>query len=448
MSSTIRHRIASIACTRPQVSPHLKFQQQCRANHLQHHSSISQKEYLEQPLKGIRIVDLTRVVAGPYATQQLADLGADVIKIEHVSRGDDTRSWGPPFAKSLTNPEAMGESAYFLCVNRNKKSIGLNFKEPKAQEIIKKLIKESDVVVENYIPGTLAKYGLAYDQLNDDKIIYASITGYGQTGPYSHRAGYDVMVEAEMGLMHITGEADGPPVKVGVAVTDIATALNAANAILAAVIGKSRTGKGQYIDVALADCQVAMLANIASSCLISGQPDTGRHGTAHPSICPYKAFPTIDGSVMIGGANDRLFAILCHRLGQNDWVTDERFVTNALRVKNRNILEPMIARETKKKTTKEWLDVFDQSGLAYAAVNDIQSTLNHPHVLARNMITTVDHPTCGPIKLVSPPVKFSRAKPSIRTAPPTLGQHSNEILSELGYSLAEIKDMKAKGIIS
>lgn len=242
------------------------------------------------------------------------------------------------------------------------------------------------MLVENYLPDTLQKYQMDYPTLSkiNPALIYASITGYGQTGPYRKRAGYDVMVEAEMGLMHITGTRDGPPVKVGVAVTDLTTGLYASNSVMAALIGRARTGRGQHIDVALSDCQVATLANMASSALISGQPDSGRWGTAHPSIVPYKGFKTADGDVLLGGGNDRLFGVLCDRIGRPEWAKDERFHTNSARVKNRETLEAMIESETMKKTTAEWLQVLDESGMPYAAVNDIQGTLNHEHGMHLN----------------------------------------------------------------
>ncbi|PZC90436.1 CaiB, acyl-CoA transferasecarnitine dehydratase [Pyrenophora tritici-repentis] len=273
-------------------------------------------------------------------------------------------------------------------------------------------------------------------------IIYASITGYGQTGPYRNRAGYDVMVEAEFGLMHITGTRDGPPVKVGVAVTDLTTGLYTSNSIIAALFRRLRNpkSKGQHIDVALSDCQVATLANIASSSLISGQRDTGRWGTSHPSIVPYKAFKTADGDILLGGGNDRLYGVLCNRLGKPEWILDEKFKTNAMRVQHRDELEELIETETRKKTTKELLDVFEGSGM---------HTLNHEHVLARNMVKEVDHPTCGPIKLVNTPVKWSETKPEIRLPPPTLGQHTDEILSDtLGMSKDEVKGLRAEGVVA
>jgi succinate---hydroxymethylglutarate CoA-transferase len=308
---------------------------------------------------------------------------AEIIKIEHPVRGDDTRAWGPPYAP-YTDSETHngpGESAYFLSVNRNKKSVGLSFAHPAGVEILHKLAKDADVLVENYLPGALKKYGMDYATVSkiNPSLIYASITGYGQTGPYSDRAGYDVMVEAEMGLMHITGSRDGPPVKVGVAITDLTTGLYTSNSVLAALLGRAKTGRGQHIDVALADCQVASLANIASSCLVSGNPDSGRWGTAHPSIVPYRGFKTKDGDILIGGGNDRLFGILCEKVGKPQWAADERFMTNNVRVKNRNELEELIENETRTKTTQEWLEIFEGSGMPYAAINDVQTTLNHEH---------------------------------------------------------------------
>ncbi|KAF2712248.1 CAIB/BAIF family protein [Pleomassaria siparia CBS 279.74] len=406
------------------------------------------------PLAGIKVLDLTRVLAGPYCTQILGDLGADVIKIEHPTRGDDTRAWGPPYARYTQegHRDGPGESAYYLAVNRNKKSLALSFAHPAGVKILHQLVKESDVLVENYLPGSLAKYGMDYDTVSkiNPELIYASITGYGQTGPYKDRAGYDVMVEAEMGLMHITGERNGPPVKVGVAVTDLTTGLYTSNAIMAALLGRIKSKKGQHIDVALSDCQVATLANIASSCLISGEKDSGRWGTSHPSIVPYRAFKTSDGDILLGGGNDRLFGILATQVGKAEWITDVRFATNAKRVENRNVLEGLIDKETQKWTTEEWLKKLEGCGMPYAAINDVQTTLNHEHVLARNMVQEVDHPSCGPIKLVNTPVKYSQSTPGIRLPPPTLGQHTDEILQGLSFGMSadEIESLKSNGVIA
>ncbi|KAH8662931.1 caib/baif family protein-like protein [Tricladium varicosporioides] len=404
------------------------------------------------PLKGFKVLDMTRVLAGPYCTQILGDLGAEVIKIEHPTKGDDTRHWGPPYAKYKegSGKEGHGESAYFFAVNRNKKSLGLSFQHKSGVDILHKLAQESDILVENYLPGTLKKYGMDYETLHkiNPRLIYASITGYGQTGPYSNRAGYDVMVEAGFGLMHITGNRDGPPVKVGVAVTDLTTGLYTSNSIMAAIIARGRTGRGQHIDVALSDCQVATLANIASSCLISGQKDEGRWGTAHPSIVPYRSYKTKDGDILLGGGNDRLFGIICDGVQRPEWKTDPKFHVNAQRVTNRVELDTSIEAITKMKTTKEWLDVFEGSGLPYSAVLDVQDTLNHEHVLARDMVKEMEHEFCGPIKMINTPVKYSESKPSIRTVPPMLGQHTDEVLKEvLGFSRNKIEALKAEGAI-
>ena len=266
-------------------------------------------------------------------------------------------------------------------MNRNKKSLGLSFASASGVSILHKLIQDCDVLVENYLPDTLQKYRMDYQTVSElnPSLIYASITGYGQTGPYRKRAGYDVMVEAEMGLMHITGSRDGPPVKVGVAVTDLTTGLYTSNSIMASLLRRIKTGKGQHIDVALSDCQVATLANMASSALISGQPDTGRWGTAHPSIVPYRGFKTADGDILLGGGNDRLFGVLCEKLGKAQWTQDKRFATNSARVEHRVELERLIEAETRKKTTSRWLQLLDGSGMPYAAVNDIQGTLKHEH---------------------------------------------------------------------
>ncbi|KAI0006457.1 CoA-transferase family III [Xylariaceae sp. FL0662B] len=404
------------------------------------------------PLAGYRVLDMTRVLAGPYCTQILGDLGAEVIKIEHPTRGDDTRAWGPPYAtyREGSNLQGPGESAYYLAVNRNKKSLGLSFQHAEGVEILHKLAAKCDILVENYLPGTLKKYGMDFETVHkiNPGLIYASITGYGQTGPYSRRAGYDVMVEAEFGLMHITGNRDGPPVKVGVAVTDLTTGLYTSNSIMAALLSRAKTGRGQQIDVALSDCQIATLANIASSCLISGKKDSGRWGTAHPSIVPYKSFKTKNGDILFGGGNDRLFGILCDGLGRPEWKTDPKYSINSARVANRVELETKIEEVSVQKTTQEWLEIFEGKGMPYAAVNDIQGTMNHEHTKARNMVVEMEHELCGPIRMVNTPVKYSESKPSIRSVPPTLGQHTDEILGDiLGLESSEVASLKEKGAV-
>ncbi|CBX95810.1 hypothetical protein IAQ61_004646 [Plenodomus lingam] len=414
---------------------------------------VDKKLVEKQPLAGIKVLDMTRVLAGPYCTQILGDLGAEIIKIEHPTRGDDTRAWGPPDLPYTDGVERAfpGESAYYLSVNRNKKSVGLAFNTPSGISLLHSLVQQCDVLVENYLPGSLAKYSLDYATLSvlNPSLVYASVTGYGQTGPYSNRAGYDVMVEAEMGLMHITGERNGPPVKVGVAVTDIMTGMYTAIGIQAALFSRATTGLGQHIDASLSDVQVASLANIASSALVTGKGDSGRWGTAHATVVPYRAYKTKNTNIAVGGCNDRLYRILCEKLGKPEWATDPRFLTNALRVKHRDTLDALIEARLQTQTTEHWLRVFDGSGMPYAAVNDIKATMEHEHVLARGMIEEVAHKACGTVKLVNHPVKYSRVEPRIRSAPPLLGEHTDEVLGGmLGLGEAEIAGLREKGVVA
>ncbi|OKP13748.1 Succinyl-CoA:3-ketoacid coenzyme A transferase 1, mitochondrial [Penicillium subrubescens] len=406
-------------------------------------------EYAE----GVTVEEIRSKTAAPFkVSEDLQPMQlAEIIKIEHPVRGDDTRAWGPPFAAYTDGRTGNGESAYYLSVNRNKKSLGLSFAHPEGVEIIQQLARDCDVLVENYLPGSLKKYNLDYASISkiNPHLIYTSITGYGQTGPYSNRPGFDVMVEAEFGLMHLTGTRDGPPVKVGVAVTDLTTGLYACNSIMAALLARANTGEGQHLDVCLSDCQVATLANMGESVLISGKKDSGRWGTAHPSVVPYQGFKTADGDIFVGGANDRLFGILCAKIGKPEWKTDARFVTNNDRVTNRAELEPLIEAELVKRTTRRWQEIFEGSGLPYAAVNDIQGTMNHEHVQARGMVQTIEHPACGPIKVISPPVKYSNAEPSIRSPPPLLGEHTDELLQDVvGLSKERIEELKRKGVVA
>ncbi|PPR07106.1 hypothetical protein CVT24_010942 [Panaeolus cyanescens] len=398
---------------------------------------------IEPPLKGVRILDLTRVLAGPTATMLLADLGADVIKVEEVSRGDDTRTWRPPVAPTIDSaPSASAhlpdESAYFLAVNRNKRSITVNFKSPEGLEIIQKLVKRSDVLVENFVSGKLASMGLGWEdcQKLNDGLIYASITGYGQTGPYRTAAGYDVIIEGEAGLMHITGEPDRPPSKVGVAATDIATGLYAHGAIMAALLSRSKTGKG-----------IAGLANIASNYLIAGQ-EASRHGTAHPSIVPYQVFPCKDGFLMIGAGNNKQFKALSEKvLNRPELVDDERFSTNEARVKNRTELVDIITNTLMERDREYWLKQFTGLGVPFGPINNIEETFKHPQAIARQVTVEVEHERAGKIKLVAPAVSYNGRKMEVRLPPPWLSQHTNEVMEELGYSSEQIKDLKGKGII-
>ncbi|ORZ22894.1 CoA-transferase family III domain-containing protein [Lobosporangium transversale] len=390
------------------------------------------------------------IEAGPYCTQLLGDLGAEVIKIENPKGGDDTRAWGPPFAKNMDPSDSTPpESAYFLGVNRNKKSITVNIRSVEGRQLIHDLVKKVDILVENYVPGKLDEMGLGYQELSklNPRLIYTSITGYGQTGPYRTRPGYDVMVEAEGGLMYITGEQDGTPVKVGVAVTDLTTGLYAHGAIMAAIIARYRTGRGQHIDCSLLDSQVVTLANIASSYLIAGQ-EAKRMGTSHPSIVPYQVLPSKDSHIMIGAGNDGQFKILCSILGLEHLCEDPAFKANKDRVRNRSDLIKILTERLQTKNNDEWLKAFEGRGIPFAPINNIAQTFSHPQVIARDMIQEVDHPKAGKIKLTGPAVKYSETKPKIRTPPPLLGQHTDEVLRDiLEYNEDRIQALKEKGAV-
>ncbi|TEB39701.1 CAIB/BAIF family enzyme [Coprinellus micaceus] len=386
------------------------------------------------PLKGIKVLDLTRVLAGPTATMLLADLGADVVKVEEVTRGDDTRSWLPPVAP--TQPDAPeearhlpDESAYFLAVNRNKRSMTVNFKTPEGLEIVHRLVKQADVLVENFVSGKLASMGLGYEDCKklNPKLVYASITGYGQTGPFQTAAGYDVVIEGEAGLMHITGEPEGPPCKVGVAATDVATGLYAHGAIMAGLISRQQTGKGVWIDCNLFETQIAGLANIASNYLIAGR-EASRHGTAHPSIVPYQVFPCRDGFVMIGAGNNKQFRILAEQgLERPDLASDPRFSTNDARVAHRAELVKIISDALMQEDGDYWLQQLTGLGVPFGPINNIQQTFEHPQAVARRVTVEVEHPRSGKIKLVAPAVAYDGQKMAVRLPPPWLSQHTTEV---------------------
>lgn len=409
---------------------------------------------IEPPLRGVRVLDLTRILAGPMATMLLADLGADVIKVEEVKHGDDTRSWSPPAAPlSEHAPKATShlppESAYFLAVNRNKRSITVNFKKPKGLEILHQLVAKADVLVENFLPGKLDSMGLGYPDCSaiNDRLIYASITGYGQTGPYRTAAGYDVVIEGEAGLMHITGEPDRPPSKVGVAVTDISTGLYAHGAIMAALLSRQKTGKGAWIDCNLFESQIAGLANIASNYLIAGK-EAHRHGTAHPSIVPYQVFPCKDGFIMIGAGNDRQFRLLAEKvLRQPELAHDPKFSTNIARVENRELVVKTITETLIQEPLDHWLSLFSGLGVPFGPINNIQQTFNHPQAVARGAVVEVEHPRAGKIKLVAPAVTYNGKKMPVDRPPPWLSQHTDEVLEELGYDTEHISQLRKEGVV-
>ncbi|RKP37230.1 CAIB/BAIF family enzyme [Dimargaris cristalligena] len=404
------------------------------------------------PLDGIRVLDLSRVLAGPYCTMLLGDLGADVIKVEHPLRGDDTRAWGPPFLKSTDHAataDGPGESAYFLCTNRNKRSIAIDMKAPSGRRIIHQLVAKCDVLVENYIPGKLEALGYGYDELSriNPALIYASISGYGQTGPYANRPGYDVMIEAEAGLMYITGETDGPPVKVGVAITDITTGLYAHGAIMAGLLAQQRTGQGQHLDISLIDCQLAALANIASSYLTTGT-EAQRWGTSHPSIVPYRGFATADGHIIVGGGNDRQFQSLCRCLELHQLAADPRLATNQGRVAHRAFVDKTIQDRLLTQSTAHWLRVLEPSGTPFAPVNNLDQTFEHPQVKARQVVQTVAHPTAGQVPMVGPAVRYSATPAQIRRPPPRLGEHTVDVLTNvLGYQPDAIAQLVADNVV-
>jgi crotonobetainyl-CoA:carnitine CoA-transferase CaiB-like acyl-CoA transferase len=398
------------------------------------------------------VLDLSRVLAGPWATQMLADLGAEVIKVERPGVGDDTRGWGPPFLKDRDG-QATRDAAYYLCTNRNKKSVTIDITKAEGQRLVRELAAQADVLVENYKVGGLAQYGLDYASMNADfpRLVYCSITGFGQTGPYAPRAGYDFLVQAMGGMMSVTGRADteegGGPIKVGVAVTDLFTGLYASNAILAALAWREKSGLGQHIDLALLDVQVATMANQAMNYLYSGR-SPGRLGNAHPNVVPYQDFPTADGNVIIAVGNDGQFARLVGALGQPELAVDARFATNLMRVAHRAELIRMLRQQTIRRTTMEWVAALEAVEVPCGPINDLAHVFDDPQVLARGMKLEAEHPTAGPIPLVANPIRLSASPVEYRNAPPTLGQHTVEVLSGmLGYDADGIAGLQAKKII-
>ncbi len=389
----------------------------------------------DAPLSRIRVLDLSRVLAGPWATQLLADLGAEVIKVERPGRGDDTRGWGPPFLEDEQG-RPTGETAYYLSANRGKKSLTLDLSKPRGQEIARALAARSDMLVENYKVGGLVKYGLDYASLKPDnpRLIYCSITGFGQTGPYRLRPGYDYMGQGMGGLMSITGEPEdkpgGGPLKVGIAVTDLTTGLYATIALLAALAERERSGRGQYIDLALLDTQVAWLANQGMNYLVTGEPP-GRLGNAHPNIVPYQTFATADGYVIVAVGNEAQFARLMALAGRPELAEDERFDSNDARVRNRDaligILEPIFLT----RSNQAWLEALEANEIACGPINTIDKVFADPQVEARGMRIDLAHPLAGTVPGIANPIKFSDTPIAYRHAPPLLGQHSEEVLREV-----------------
>jgi crotonobetainyl-CoA:carnitine CoA-transferase CaiB-like acyl-CoA transferase len=402
------------------------------------------------PLTGIRIFDLTRILAGPTCTQLLGDLGADVIKIERPGVGDDPRSWGPPYVKDADGNDTT-ESAYYLSANRNKRSITIDLRRAEGIALAKQLIAKCDVLIENFKVGSLAKLGLGYDDLKEEfpNLVYCSVTGFGQTGPYANRAGYDFLAQGLGGIMSITGDPEGPPMKVGVGIADVMTGMYASTAILAALRHRDATGQGQHIDTCLLDTQVSWLINEGTNYLVSGKVPV-KLGNEHPNIVPYKVFGTADGYVILAVGNDRQFQDWCRCAGAEDLGADPRFATNPLRIGNREALYEAMPAYMRRKTTQQWLIGLASAKVPCSPVNNIKQVFENEQVQARGMRIEMDHPKAGSgkVPLIGNPLKMSATPPQYRQAPPVLGEHTDEVLTEvLGLDEAKILALRQVGTV-
>ena len=404
------------------------------------------------PLAGIRVLDLSRVLAGPWAGQLLADLGADVVKVERPDAGDDTRAWGPPYLKDEAGNDT-GEAAYYLCANRNKRSLTIDMAQPEGQALIRQLAQQSDVLLENFKHGGLKQYGLDAQSLLplNPRLVYCSITGFGQTGPYAPRAGYDFLIQGMGGLMSVTGRVDGEagagPQKVGVALTDITTGLYATIAVQAALIERANSGLGQHIDLALLDVQIACLANQASTYLVSGTVPQ-RMGNAHATIVPYQDFPTADGDMILAMGNDHQWGKFCSVAGHPEWATDPRFATNPQRVVNRAVLIPLLRQTTVMRTTHEWIAALEPAGVPCGPINRIDEVFADPQVRSRGARIELPHPIAGTVPLVANPIRLSASPVRYERAPPTLGQHTDEVLAQwLGLDDAAIAGLRTREVL-
>lgn len=403
-------------------------------------------------LQHVKVLDLSRVLAGPWAAQTLGDLGAEVIKVERPGTGDDTRAWGPPY---VTDPagQPTGESAYYMCTNRNKQSVTVDFTQPEGQQIVRQLAVQCDVLIENFKTGGLAQYGLDYASLSalNPRLVYCSVTGFGQDGPYAHRAGYDFLIQGMGGLMSITGQPDGAPgggpMKVGVALTDILTGLYASTAILAALQARDHTGRGQHIDLALLDVGVACLANQGMNYLY-GKQMPQRMGNAHPNTVPYQDFPTQDGHMILAIGNDGQFARFCQAIGQPGWAEDERFTRNAARLANRTELVERIRAITVTRSTRDWITLLEQHAVPCGPINTVRDVFDDPHVKARGLQIAMQHPQAGAVPLVASPIRLSDTPVTYRHTPPQLGQHTDEVLTRhLGLTPTQLQTYKDHGVL-
>ncbi len=403
-------------------------------------------------LQHVKVLDLSRVLAGPWAAQTLGDLGAEVIKVERPGTGDDTRAWGPPY---VTDPagQPTGESAYYMCTNRNKQSVSIDFTQPDGQALVRQLARQCDVLIENFKTGGLRQYGLDYASLSElnPRLVYCSVTGFGHDGPYAHRAGYDFLIQGMGGLMSITGQPDGAPgagpMKVGVALTDILTGLYASTAILAALQAREHTGRGQHIDLALLDVGVACLGNQAMNYLY-GNTVPGRMGNGHPNTVPYQDFPTEDGYMILAVGNDGQFARLCGAIGRPEWATDPRFAANAGRLANRDALIEGLRAITVTRTTRAWISLLEQHGVPCGPINTVAEVFDDPQVKARGMRIAMAHPQAGEVPLVASPIRLSDTPVSYRHAPPQLGQHTDAVLARhLGLSAEALHTYRINGVL-
>jgi formyl-CoA transferase/CoA:oxalate CoA-transferase len=392
------------------------------------------------PLAGVTVLDLTRVLSGPYCTMLLADMGARVIKIEQPGRGDDTRAWGPPFV--------AGESAYFLSINRNKESVTLDFKTRAGREVLDRLIARADVLVENFRPGTLARAGLDYASIApaQPRLVYASISGYGQTGPRAPEPGYDAVLQGEGGLMSFTGPAEGPPFRMGVAVADIVTGMFAAQGVLLALLARQQTGRGQFVDVAMLDSVAALLTYQAGIVFATGQPP-GRLGNRHPSIAPYDTFETLDGPLVLAIGNDDQWQRFCRVTGLAAEANDPRFATNALRVAHYAALEPTLVALLRQRTRADWTMMLVPAGVPCGPVRSVDEVVADPQLAARDMIVRRAHAAAGDVPLLGIPIKLSETPGEVRTAPPILGEHTDAVLAEIGFGPDQIRELRERGTI-
>ena len=392
------------------------------------------------PLSGFTIVDLTRVLSGPYCTMILADLGARVIKVEQPGKGDDTRAWGPPFLGE--------ESAYFLSINRNKESVTLDFKPAAGREILERLIAQADVFVENFRPGTLDRAGFGWDAVHAKypRLVYASISGYGQTGPRREEAGYDAVMQAEGGLMSVTGEEGRPGYRLGVAITDMVAGLYCAQGISAALLARERTAKGQRVDIGMLDTTAALLTYQAANWFATGVTPK-RQGNRHATIAPYETFTTSDGEIVIAVGNDQIWQRFCPAIGLPELAADPRFATNKDRMANYDAMRPPIDRVFRTRSCAEWIRILNDAGVANGEVRDIGQMLNDPQLGARRMIETLMHPTVGATRVIGAPIKLSETSASVRTPPPVLGQHTDAVLAEIGYDAPAIADLKRHRVV-